>query len=151
VKVLGLHHAGVLVADPAPIGHALEELLGLERSGLERYGSELAIGFYPCGNALIEVITPEEGESWNAQWLARTGSTIQHLAFEVEDIDRAVDDLRDRGVALLEPSPRPGAGGTTIAFVDPAETGSILIELVSDPAGRATRSDREPGSAASEP
>ena len=57
------------------------------------------------------------------------------LAFEVEDIDEALTELRGRGVPMLDPAPRPGAGGTTIAFLDPGATGSVLVELVWDPSG----------------
>lgn len=132
MKVLGLHHAGILVADPEPVTSALE-LLGMPRDRVETYGTELDIGFHSCGNSLVEVITPRGAEGWNAEWLARTGPSIQHVAFEVEDIEEALADLRRRGVRLLEPAPRPGAGGTTIAFLDPDDTGSVLIEIVWDP------------------
>lgn len=134
MRVLGLHHAGILVADPEPITSALE-VLGMPLAHVEHYGTELDVGFHSCGNALVEVITPRTDEGWNAEWLERTGPTIQHVAFEVEDIDDALGELRRRGVPMLEPAPRPGAGGTTIAFLDPRATGSILVELVSGPSG----------------
>jgi len=133
MNLLGLHHAGILVADPDGIDRALVEVLGLRRDHLERYGDELEIAFYPCGDTLVEVITPTR-EGWNTEWLERSGPTIQHLAFEVADIAGAVTELRERGVPLLEPSPRPGAGGTTIAFLNPVSCGGILLELVEDPA-----------------
>jgi methylmalonyl-CoA/ethylmalonyl-CoA epimerase len=133
MRLLRLHHVGVLVADPTPIANALDDLLGLRNTGLEHYGTDLTIGFYPCGEALVEVITPREPDSWNGRWLDRTGPSIQHVAFEVADLGAAVEELRQRDVPLLEPSPRRGAGGTTIAFLDPEATGQILIELVWDP------------------
>lgn len=134
MNVLGLHHAGILVNDPVAVAGALEDVLGMPCESVERYGTELEIGFHHAGNALVEVITPLSAEGWNAEWLARTGPSIQHLAFEVDDIEAAVEELRSRGVALMEPAPRPGAGGTTIAFLDPEATGSVLLELVFDPA-----------------
>ncbi len=128
-----LHHAGVLVADAAPVTAALE-LIGLPRESVEQYGDELDIGFHPCGDALLEVITPSSSKSWNADWLARSGPCIQHLAFEVPDLKEALRSLREQGVAFLDPAPRAGARGTTVAFLDPVATGSILLELVEDPA-----------------
>lgn len=132
MNVLGLHHAGILVADAGPVGSALE-VLGMPCEVVEHYGDELDIGFHSCGNALVEVITPRSDQGWNAEWLKRSGPSIQHLAFEVADIDEAIAELQGRNVPMLEPAPRQGAGGTTIAFLDPAATGSILIELVWDP------------------
>jgi len=133
MKVLRLHHAGILVHDPKAVTTALAEVLGLACDTVEHYGDELDIGFHDSANALIEVITPRSASGWNADWLSRTGPCIQHLAFEVSDIDEVIAELRGRGVAFMEPAPRPGAGGTTIAFLDPASTGSILLELVFDP------------------
>lgn len=133
MNLLGVHHAGILVAESEAIDRTLVEVLGLRRDHLERYGDELEITFYPCGGTLVEVIRPTAA-GWNADWLERTGPTIQHLAFEVADIAAAVGELRASGVPLLEPSPRRGAGGTTIAFLDPKACGGILLELVEDPA-----------------
>lgn len=137
MKVLGLHHAGILVGEPTSIT-AMLELLGMPLQHVETYGTELDIGFHSCGNALVEVITPRGEEGWNAEWLARTGPSIQHVAFEVADIDEALGELRQRGVRMLEPAPRPGAGDTTIAFLDPEVTGSILVEIVEDPSSSAS-------------
>lgn len=123
------------------LGSALEAL-GMPCERVERYGDELDIGFHSCGNALVEVITPRSGSGWNAEWLDRTGPSIQHLAFEVSDIDDVLAELRAQDLAFLEPAPRPGADGTTIAFIDPRATGSILVELVWDPSRHAPTSER---------
>jgi methylmalonyl-CoA/ethylmalonyl-CoA epimerase len=139
VNVLGVHHAGLLVPDHEPVGQAFREVLGLSLDHVESYGDELEIAFYPCGDVLVEVITPTASTGWNASWLARTGPAIQHLAFEVADIAGAVGELRQAGRPLLAPAPRPGAGGTTIAFIEPAVFGGILVELVEDPARQARR------------
>jgi methylmalonyl-CoA/ethylmalonyl-CoA epimerase len=144
VNVLRLHHAGLLVPDHRATGHALREVLGLSLDHVEEYGNELEIAFYPCGGVLIELITPTADTGWNASWLARTGPAIQHLAFEVTDIAEAVDELRQAGRPLLEPAPRPGAGETMIAFIEPAVFGGILVELVAEP-GRLTSHAGEQG------
>jgi methylmalonyl-CoA/ethylmalonyl-CoA epimerase len=133
MKVLRLHHVGVIVADPRAVISALE-LLGMPSEHMESYANELDISFHGCGNALVEVITPCDVEGWNAQWLARTGPSVQHIAFEVADIDQAISELHERNIPVMQPAPRPGAGGTTIAFIDPVASGSILLELVYDPA-----------------
>jgi methylmalonyl-CoA/ethylmalonyl-CoA epimerase len=38
------------------------------------------------------------------------------------------------GVRMIDREPRPGAGGTRIAFVHPAESGKVLTELCEHPA-----------------
>lgn len=69
-----------------------------------------------------------------ANWIAEKGQSLFHICFEVEDIVGAVDELRDKGVKLLNETPRPGHGGSQIVFLDPESTGNILIELAQLPA-----------------
>lgn len=144
MNVLGLHHAGLLVPDHGSVGPALREVLGLSLDHVESYGDEIEIAFYPCGDVLVELVAPAGDTGWNAAWLRRTGPTIQHLAFQVADIAEAIGELGEAGQPLLAPAPRPGAAGTTIAFIDPAVFGGILVELVEDPA-RPRRADRRHG------
>ena len=54
---------------------------------------------------------------------------MYHLCFEVDDIEEALDELREKGVKLLDEKPRTGHGGAKIAFLNPESTGDILIEL----------------------
>ncbi len=58
-----------------------------------------------------------------------------HLCFEVDDIDAALEELRGKGVKLLTEVPKIGHGGCRIAFIDPASTGNIFIELAEMPKG----------------
>jgi methylmalonyl-CoA/ethylmalonyl-CoA epimerase len=51
----------------------------------------------------------------------------------VPDIGAVVARLKSRGVKMIDDEPRPGAGGSLIAFVHPAGTGGVLLELKQDP------------------
>ena len=70
----------------------------------------------------------------NSKWIEEKGQSLFHLCFEVEDIDGALDELREKGVKLLDETPRTGHGGARIAFLNPESTGNILIELAEIPA-----------------
>ena len=48
---------------------------------------------------------------------------------DVEDIDGALVELKAKGVKLRDETPRTGHAGSRIAFLDPASTGGVLIEL----------------------
>ena len=61
-----------------------------------------------------------------------------HICFEVEDIDGALAELKQKGVKLRDETPRIGHGGARIAFIDPSSTGNVLIELAELPAGHGT-------------
>ncbi len=128
MKIVRVNHVGVIVADRAGAIDGFSRLLGIPLEHSERYGSELGIDFLPCGDTQLEIIEPlTDGAS--AAYLRRYGAGIQHIAFEVEDLDACLTELASGGVEPLGEAPRPGAGNTRIAFLDPARFGGILVEL----------------------
>jgi methylmalonyl-CoA/ethylmalonyl-CoA epimerase len=54
---------------------------------------------------------------------------VHHLCFAVDDLEKALADLRGRGFRLLNESPVPGAGGKRVAFLHPSAGKGVLIEL----------------------
>jgi methylmalonyl-CoA epimerase len=90
---------------------------------------------FPVGETYIELLQGMAPDSAVAKWLADKGESLFHLCFEVEDIDSALVELRGKGVKLLDETPKPGHGGSRIAFINPESTGGILIELAELPAG----------------
>jgi methylmalonyl-CoA/ethylmalonyl-CoA epimerase len=129
VKIRRVNHLGILVEDLDGAVRSFTENLGLSLDHVERYGEELDIAFLPCGETLVELIKPLTNEGWNAKYLVEQGPSIQHVAFEVEDLEAALEDLKERGVDTMGDAPMPGAGGMRIAFMDPRAFGGILVEL----------------------
>jgi methylmalonyl-CoA/ethylmalonyl-CoA epimerase len=129
VKIKRVNHLGVIVDDLDDAVRSFTEHLGLTLDHIEPYGDELDIAFLPCGETLVELIEPRTGEGSNADYLRRHGPGIQHVAFEVDDLEAALADLAERGVEALGDAPMPGAGGTRIAFLEPQAFGGILVEL----------------------
>ena len=129
MKIKRVDHLGVIVGDFDGAVQSFTEHLGLELDHTERYGDELDIAFLPCGETLVELIMPRTEEGSNADYLKQHGPGIQHVAFEVDDLDAALVELSERGVSPLSEAPVPGAGGMRIAFLDPESFGGILVEL----------------------
>lgn len=129
MRVRRVNHLGILVKDLDGAVRSLTENLGLSLDHVERYGEQLDIAFLPCGETLVELIKPLTNEGWNAEYLEEQGPGIQHVAFEVEDLEAALDELKARGVDTMGDAPIPGAGGMRIAFLDPRAFGGILVEL----------------------
>jgi len=67
------------------------------------------------------------------RWIAERGEGLFHICLEVEGIEEALDELRGKGVKLLDERPRIGHANSRIAFIDPESTGNVLIELVELP------------------
>jgi methylmalonyl-CoA/ethylmalonyl-CoA epimerase len=124
-----INHVGVIVEEFDEAVRSFTDNLGLELDHTERYGESLDIAFIPCGDTLVELIKPLTGEGSNAQYLQEHGPGIQHLAFEVDDLDTALQELAGRGIGPLGAAPVDGAGGMRIAFLDPQAFAGILVEL----------------------
>ncbi len=129
MKIKRVNHLGIIVGDLDEAVQSFTDHLGLRLDHVEQYGDELDIAFLPCGETLVELIKPRTEEGSNAEYLREHGPGIQHVAFEVDDIDAALEELGKRGVEPLGDAPLPGAGGTRIAFLDPQAFGGILVEL----------------------
>lgn len=129
MKIKRVNHLGVIVSDLDDATRSFTEHLGLSLDHVEQYGDELDIAFLPCGETLVELIQPRTDQGSNADYLREHGPGIQHVAFEVDDLDATLAELSERGVDPLGDAPMPGAGGTRIAFLDPKSFGGILVEL----------------------
>lgn len=129
MRVSRVNHLGVIVEDIEEAAAGFRDLLGLPLEKTEVYQGALDIAFLPCGETQVELIQPRNDAGDAAGYLREQGPGIQHMAFEVDDLEAALAELRDRGVGVVGEAPRPGADDTIIAFLDPARFGGILVEL----------------------
>jgi methylmalonyl-CoA/ethylmalonyl-CoA epimerase len=129
MRIERVNHLGVIVGDMDAAIAGFRDKLGLELAKTEVYADILDIAFLPCGDTQVELISPRADDDPAARWLREHGPGIQHVAFEVDDLEAALAELRERGVETLGEAPRPGADDTSIAFLDPRGFGGILVEL----------------------
>ncbi len=134
MKIKRVEHIAIAVHNMAESMAMLKNTLGLELDYEETIGST-KLAMFPVGETSLELLEAESPTSPVADWIEERGQSLYHLCFEVEDIDAALDELRAKGVKLLDETPKAGHGGSRIAFLDPASTGDILIELAELPAG----------------
>jgi len=129
-RVIRLHHVAFAHDDGEAPG-LLGDLLGLGCAH-----TESADGFtermLPAGDSYLQLLQAT-GPGTVERFLARHGPGLHHVAFEVDDVDVAVSDLRGRGVRLVDEAPRNGGMGTRIAFIHPAAIPGLLVELVESP------------------
>lgn len=112
------------------------EALGLPFGGTEPVPTEgVTVAFLPAGDARVELLQASRPDSPIAKFLDKRGEGIHHITFQVDAIQPVLDRLRDRGVPLLDDAPRPGAGGSRVAFLHPRAAGGVLVELVEKPHG----------------
>lgn len=134
MKIKRIEHVAIAVDDLAETRKLLEDVLDLKMDYEERIGAT-RLAMFPVGETLIELLKTDDPESQTGKWIAEKGQSLYHLCFEVEDIDSALEELRQKNVKLLDETPRNGHGGARIAFLDPRSTGNIVIELAELPDG----------------
>ncbi|BBL78739.1 methylmalonyl-CoA epimerase [Rubrobacter xylanophilus] len=127
----GIYHLGYAVEDLAAAVAFYRESFGVEPSEPEEVRSEgILTCMFRVGDSTIELMQPTRPDSPVARFLARRGEGFHHVAFEVEDLEEALRRLKAAGVELIDEAPRPGAGGTRVAFIHPRGAFGVLTELV---------------------
>lgn len=124
-------HIGIAVRAIDEMLPFYRDLLGLDEHPLEDSDGARIAGL-AAGPQIVELLEPRSSDSPIAKFLARRGPGIHHICFAVENLDDTLARCRDRGVRLIDDTPRTGADGKRIAFLHPASTGGVLIELTED-------------------
>ena len=116
----------------------LADLLGLATAS-----EEPADGFVermlPVGDSHLQLLEAT-GPGVVGRFIERRGPGLHHIALEVSDLGAAIADLLGRQVRMVDNAPRRGGMGTRIAFIHPAATGGLLVELVGAPQSSAADS-----------
>ena len=108
--------------------------LGLENVHTEVVEDQkVRVAMLPVGDSRIELLEPTSDDSPISKFLEKRGGGIHHVAVEVDDIRAALADMRSKGTRLIDEVPRAGAEGCLVAFVHPAASNGVLLELVQLP------------------
>jgi methylmalonyl-CoA/ethylmalonyl-CoA epimerase len=81
------------------------------------------------GNGYLELLEPVQPDTGIARFLEKRGEGLHHVCIEVDDIDAALAQLKEKGVPLVDETPREGLTGM-IAFLHPSALNGTLVELV---------------------
>jgi methylmalonyl-CoA/ethylmalonyl-CoA epimerase len=132
-----IYHLGYAVHDVGAAARFYEENFGARPSAPEVVEDQgIVAAMFRVGESQIELVQPTYPDSPVGRFLERRGEGFHHVAFEVEDLEAALAELKRNGVELIDESPRIGAGGTRMAFVHPKGTFGVLTELVELPGTR---------------
>jgi methylmalonyl-CoA/ethylmalonyl-CoA epimerase len=123
------------------IGVAVEDLDG----ALQLYGGTLAMPvahrevveeqgveavLLDVGENHVELLRPLGADTPVGKFLAARGPGLHHVAYQVQDIEAALERLRGEGVRLIDERPRVGIRGSLVAFLHPKASNGVLTEIV---------------------
>jgi len=128
IKRIG--HIGIIVRDIEKALTVYQGALDLHLAKIqERPDLAATIAFLPIGDSEIELVQPATSESDVARFLEERGEGIHHICLEVDDIEKALSDLRERGLQVIDEIPRVGPEGERFAFIHPKSAHGVLLEL----------------------
>ena len=123
-------HIGLAVTDLKEAMRFYGEVFGItEPPILEEPSQGLIAAILEVGQTRVELLQATREDSTIGRFVAQHGEGMHHMAFAVDDIYKAVDDLKARGIPLTEEQPRQGLTGTII-FTHPSAARGVLVELV---------------------
>ena len=123
-------HIGIAVKDLDEALKFYEEVLGIKCVNTEVVEEQkVKVAFLPIGDTEVELLESTEEDGPIAKFIEKRGEGIQHIAYRVEDIEKAIEELKEKGIRMIDEKPRYGAGGAKIAFLHPKSTYGVLIEL----------------------
>jgi methylmalonyl-CoA/ethylmalonyl-CoA epimerase len=129
-----IHHLGYAVRSVEAASRFYEESFGVEPNEPETVEEQgMVATVFRVGDSTVELMQPTRPDSPVGKFLAKRGEGFHHVAFEVEDIEAALDELKKQGVELVDAEPKVGVGGTRTAFVHPRGAFGVLTELVELP------------------
>jgi GTPase len=125
-----LDHVGIAVGNAEEPVALFARLFGLATGTPERIGAH-QVRFIETAGAALELVEPVDPGAPVAKFLDARGPGLHlhHICLRVPDLEAALARLRERGVRLIDETPRPGAHGSRIAFLHPSSTGGLLVEL----------------------
>ena len=130
MKVIKIDHIGIAVKDLNAAKYFYEEVLGIRVSEIEEVKEQKArVAFLPTGDSEIELLESTGVDGPIAKFIEDRGAGLHHIALRVENVQGTINELKEKGIRLIDEVPRYGAGGAKIAFIHPKATFGTLIEI----------------------
>lgn len=125
-----IEHIGIAVKSLDEAIPYYEKILELKCYAIEEVTDQkVKTAFFKAGQTKLELLEPTDPESPIAKFIEKRGEGIHHLAFAVDDVEKALEEVAEKGIRLIDKKPRPGAEGLNIAFLHPKSTFGVLTEL----------------------
>ncbi len=134
MKIIGIEHIGVAVDDLDVTSLFWEKALGIKHTHTEDVESEgVRTKIFDTGKGKIELLKSINNNSPIRKFLKKRGPGIHHVCLQVENINTAINELKDLNIQVLSENPKIGAEGYKIFFIHPKSTGGVLVELAEKP------------------
>lgn len=130
MKPTHIEHIAIAVKNLEESIQYYEDILGLKCYAIEEVADQkVKTAFFQVGQTKIELLEATSPDSTVAKFIDKRGEGIHHLAFAIQNIESALEEVKEKGVRLIDEKPRKGAEGLDIAFLHPKSTHGVLTEF----------------------
>ena len=134
MKATHIEHLGIAVANLEESIKYYEEVLGFKCYSIEEVRDQkVKTAFFKVGQTKIELLESTSPDGPIGKFIEKKGQGIHHIAFAVDGLQDTLNEVKEKGVKLIDETPRAGAEGLNIAFLHPKSTHGVLTELCEDP------------------
>ena len=130
MKLNKIEHIGIAVKSIEESLRYYENVLGLKCYAIEDVKDQkVKTAFLKIGETKLELLEATSNDSPIAKFIEKRGEGIHHIAFDTDDIRQSLNEIKTKGIRLIDETPRKGAEGLEIAFLHPKSTGGVLTEI----------------------
>jgi len=130
MKILSIEHLGIAVKDIENRSPFWEHILGIKHTTTEIVEHEgVKTDIYDTGRGKVELLKSISDDSTIEKFLNKKGEGIHHVCFQVDDIEQAICELKEKNISIVSEKSSIGAEGYKIVFIHPKSTGGVLVEL----------------------
>ncbi len=130
MKPTHIEHIGIAVKSLEQAIPYYENVLGLKCYAVEEVKDQkVKTAFFKVGQTKIELLESTDPEGPIGKFIEKKGEGLHHMAFAVENIEQCLKDVENKGIRVIDKTPRNGAEGLEIGFLHPKSTFGVLTEL----------------------
>ena len=127
-----IEHIGIAVRDLDSAERIFEDILGVPPFKREEVPSEsVKVSFFQTGESKVELLESTSISGPIAEHIEKRGEGLHHIAFFVDDLMEEIERLKLLGYRLIS-GPKEGADQKMIAFLHPADSSKVLVELCAE-------------------
>lgn len=130
MNISHIEHIGIAVENLEEAIGYYESVLGLKCYAIEEIPDQkVKTAFFQVGQTKVELLESTEAAGPIGKFIEKRGPGLHHIAFHVDDVAASLQEAEQKGVRLIDQTPRKGAENLNIGFLHPKSTLGALTEF----------------------
>ena len=131
MKLRSIDHICIAVKDLEKARQVYEGDLGLElHTAYVAEGEKIRVARYYVGEVALELMEATEPDSDVARFIAKRGEGVFLISYRVDDVDKALAELKAKGRRTIDAKPRELLGNRYAFIHRPQELCGVLTEML---------------------